>query len=92
MSDSQNKSVFDDFNKAEIPYFSVTKQIHIEMFSTSHLVIDGRFSVVEYNEEVIILKLKKGLLTINGLNLSISTVMEDKIVIVGEISSISFDR
>ena len=92
MSDSKNKSFFDDFHNTEIPYFSMTNQIHIVMFSTKHLIIDGKFSVIEYGEEIIILKLKKGMLTIIGLALSISTVMEDKIVIIGEILSISFDR
>lgn len=92
LSESDKKNIVNDFYESEIPYFTVTNHIHIEMFSNRHIVIDGNFSVLEYSDEIIMLKLKKGTLHMLGESLSISTVMEDKIVITGEIITISFDR
>ena len=91
LSDRDKKNIVSDFYESEIPYFAITNHIHIEMFSNRHIVIDGSFSVLEYSNEIILLKLKKGRLEMFGQNLAISTVMEDKIVITGEITSISFD-
>lgn len=92
MSESDKRNIVDDIYSSEIPYFAITNQIHIEMFSNKHIVIDGNFSVLEYSDEIILLKLKKGTMELSGSKLSISTVMEDKIVILGNIFNISFDR
>ncbi len=92
MSDDSNKSIYSDMCKGEIPFFAVSGQVHIEMFSNRQITVDGNFSVYEYSDIVIILKLKKGSFTIIGTNLKISSVCEERITVVGNILSVNFDN
>lgn len=92
MSDETKRSIVDDIYQAEIPYHVVTNQIHLEMFSNKNLIINGAYTIMEYNDSIITLKLKKGLLQIIGSQLAIHSVNEERIVISGEIMNIGFER
>lgn len=92
MSDETKRSIIDDIYNSEIPYHIVTNQIHLEMFSNRNLIINGTYTIMEYNENVIVLKLKKGAMQIMGNELSIHSVNEERIAISGEILSMNFER
>lgn len=90
MSDSRKKDIIEELYSSEIPFSVIGNQIHTELFSNRRLSIDGRFSVAEYTDELITLKLKKGILQITGSDLCINSVDTDRICITGEIISLEF--
>ncbi len=90
MSDSSKKDFISELMASELPFFAVTDQIHTEMYSNKKIIIDGVFSVLEYSEELICLRLKRKTLQIIGQGMTISSVSEGHIVIVGDIISYEF--
>ena len=90
LSDSTKKDIVAELMESELPFFAVTDQIHTEMFSNRKIVIDGAFSVLEYSEELICLRLKRRTLQIMGQGLIINSVSEGRIVIIGNIISFEF--
>ena len=90
MSDDTKKDILKEIYNSEIPYLAVGNGAHIELYSNKKLSLDGNFSVLEYSDNCIILKLKKNCLQIVGTGLNISSVSEALIVICGEILSLEF--
>ena len=66
------------------------KGTHIEMFSNQKMILDGCQNIVDYQNDYVKLKLKKGNLTIMGTDFLISAFENENIVIKGNISSIEF--
>ena len=91
LSDNKRKDIISDLYSAELPYLAVTNQIHIELYSNKRLILDGSFSVMEYTNELICLKLKKGTLHILGRELTINSVSQDHIFMTGEIINLQFE-
>lgn len=90
MSDERKKDILSELLTSELPFFALTDQIHTEMYSNKKIVIDGGFSVLEYSEELICLRLKKGTLSIFGSGMIIVSVSQGHIVITGDIISFEF--
>lgn len=90
LSSNKKEGIIEEIYSSEIPYFAVSNQIHIEIYSNRRLVADGYFSVKEYTSEVIMLKLKKGMLEVYGENLCINSVNTENISISGKINRIEF--
>ena len=63
---------------------------HTEIFSNKKLIIEGCYGIVDYQENYIKLKLKKGFLTLSGTNFLISYFDEEKIDINGNILTVEF--
>lgn len=62
----------------------------IELFSNKELNVEGCRGVMEYTEEFIKLKLKKGSMTVMGKQLSITFFEADSITVKGTLASIEF--
>ena len=90
LSDNSKKDIIAELMESELPFFSVTDQIHTEMYSNKKIIIDGSFSVLEYSEDLICLRLKHKTLQIMGQGLTIGSVSEGHIVILGNIISFEF--
>ncbi len=90
MTENEN-NIYSEMCKSEIPFSAISNQIHIEIFSNRKLLAEGYFNVLEYSDTLISLKLKKGLLSILGAELSISSVGDGRMTVVGKIINVSFD-
>ncbi len=77
-------------DRNEIFNSDITSGIHIEIFSNKNAIVEGCKSIIDYGENYIKLKIKKGFLTLSGSEFIISSFEEEKIVIKGNISSIEF--
>ena len=64
--------------------------IHTEIFSNKKIIIEGCQSIVDYQNNYLKLKIKKGFLNILGNEFLITSFEEEKIVIKGNILSIEF--
>ena len=76
----------------DIPFSAMVNNLHIEMFSNKRLSLDGDFTIVEYTEENIKLKCRKGYLEIFGSSLIINNVTDENLLITGKIVSVEFDE
>lgn len=85
---SKKKSKFNFIsNNDEKDFFDVT---HIEMFSNKNVIVEGCKKILDYQNDYIKLKLKKGTIIFWGLNFVILDFDEEKIIIKGKISSVEF--
>lgn len=74
----------------DIPFSAMGNNLHIEMFGNKRLSLDGGFTIVEYTEENIKLRFKKGFIEIFGVNLIINNVSDESLLITGKIISLEF--
>ncbi len=77
-------------NKKEIIDTEIINGAHIEMFSNKKLLLDGCYSIHEYENDYIKLKLKKGVLVICGAEFYIESFEDERISIKGNFTSIEF--
>lgn len=63
---------------------------HTEIFANKKIIIEGCQSIVDYQNNYLKLKLKKGFLNILGSEFLITTFDDQKIIIKGNIMSIEF--
>lgn len=63
---------------------------HTEIFSNKKVIIDGCLGIIEYQNNLIKLKLKKGFLTLNGTDFLVLSFDKVKIDIKGNIQSLEF--
>ncbi len=77
-------------DRNEIFNSDITSGIHIEIFSNKNAIVEGCKSIIDYGENYIKLKIKKGFLTLSGSEFIISSFEEERINIKGNISSIEF--
>ncbi len=87
-----NKNFKDELIDSDIPFISVMNELHIEVFSDKKIIIDGECSVLEYHSNLICLGFKKGNVTIIGDSLSIFSVSDEGVRIIGKIFTINFER
>ena len=60
------------------------------MFSNKKMILDGCLSIIDYQNDYVKLKLKKGNITILGTEFLISGFENEKIVIKGKFNSVEF--
>lgn len=87
---SARKNKFNFFKDKEEILGNEIIGVHTEMFSNRKIVIEGCKSIVEYQENYIKLKFKKGFFNIFGADFLITDFDDEKIVIKGKITSIEF--
>ncbi len=63
---------------------------HLEVFSNKNAIIEGCKSIVDYQNNYIKLKLKKGFLTLSGCDFLIVSFEEETIIVRGNILQIDF--
>lgn len=68
----------------------ITDGVHTEIFSNKKLIIENCKGIIDYEENYIKLKIKKGFLVLCGTEFVITSFEEEKIIIKGNIVSIEF--
>lgn len=77
-------------DKNELLYNENIVGSHIELFSNKRAVIEGCKNIIEYQDNYVKLKIKKGFFILTGTNFFISVFDEEKIDIKGNILNIEF--
>lgn len=85
---SEKISSIMNFNKS--PLCSMLSAFHIEMKSNREVVIEGCKSIEEYDENVIVIKVKKMVISFFGRDLEIKCLTPDSLVIEGFVTSVEF--
>lgn len=77
-------------DRDEILNSDVTKGIHTEIFSNKKVIIEGCKGIVDYQDNYIKLKLKKGFFSLTGTEFLIISFDEEKIIIKGNVLTVEF--
>lgn len=77
-------------DKEDVLSTQMIKGAHTEIFSNKKLIIEGCQGIVDYQNDYLKLKLKKGFLNIMGTDFLITSFEEEKIVVNGNIISVEF--
>ncbi len=86
---------YDDLTSSlasDIPFSAMGNNLHIEMFGNKRLNLDGGFTIVEYTEENVKLRFKKGFFEIFGVGLIINNITDENLLITGKIISLEFSQ
>ncbi len=62
----------------------------VTMIGTSQVAIENHKGIIEYSEEQIRVNSGNGIIKVSGSNLNIKTILQEEIVIEGEINGVSF--
>lgn len=76
--------------KDEILNHEILSGVHTEIFLNKNMIIEGCKNIIDYRENYIRLRLKKGYFSIIGSNFLITDFQQEKIEIRGNILSIEF--
>ena len=88
---STKKNKFHIFKDADETIDSnIYGDVHTEIFLNKKIIIEGCQSIVDYKNDYIKLKIKKGFLNIFGNDFIITSFDNEKIVVKGNIASIEF--
>lgn len=77
-------------DKEDVLSTQMIRGAHTEIFSNKKLIIEGCQGIVDYQNDYLKLKLKKGFLNIMGTDFLITSFEEEKIVVNGNIISVEF--
>lgn len=77
-------------DKNEFINYESINGAHIEFFSNKRVIVEGCYNIVDYQENYIKLKLKKGFISFTGSDFLISFFNEEKIDIKGNVMEIEF--
>lgn len=77
-------------DKSDFINYESINGAHIEIFSNKRIIIEGCYNIVDYRENYIKLKLKKGFISFTGSEFLISCFNEEKIDIKGNVMEIEF--
>lgn len=72
-------------SKTGLPFDILNKGFRIINFSNKSIYIEGFTNIVSFENEEIVLKLKKGIIKIQGKDIKIKNMSLETIVIVGDI-------
>ena len=76
----------------DLPFSAMGNNLHIELLGNNRLVLDGEFTIIEYTEENIKLKIKKGFVEIYGIRLVINNINDESLIITGKIILLEFSQ
>ncbi len=76
---------------SDVPFLAMGNNLHIELLGNNRLILDGVFTITEYTEENVKLKIKKGFVDIFGSQLVINNINDENLLITGKIISLEFN-
>lgn len=76
--------------KMELPGGMLSGGVHIELYSDSEATVDGRCSVLEYTDTLIMLNTRTGIIKFTGVGLDIPLMEQCCVKICGKIIGVEF--
>lgn len=64
----------------------------VELLSNKYVVINGHKGISGYDDEVISVKIKNGLIKVLGCNLKLATLTDSEVYISGNIKGVQFEN
>ncbi len=80
-----------ELNKCDVPFQMLYDSSHIEIFGRSRISFEGNYKIVEYTNEIIRIKNRKGNIVFNGEGLTIGNIQKNSFYISGKFTGISFN-
>lgn len=80
-----------DLRQADVPFATLSGGAHIEIFGNSRLVLEGKYLITEFTENLIKIKSGKRYITITGQRISLSNLSGDGFLLSGKFSKIEFE-
>ncbi len=77
-------------NVLELPKDIVLDVAKITLIGSNNVTVENHKGIVEYNDDQIRINTGSGVLTINGLKLNIKSILQEEIIITGEVHCISY--
>lgn len=77
-------------NALELPKDIILDVAKVTLIGDSSITIENHKGILEYNEDQIRVNTGCGIVTINGTNLNIKSILQEEITITGGIRSISY--
>jgi sporulation protein YqfC len=77
-------------NALELPKDIILDEAKITLIGNNNLTIENHKGILEYNEDQIKVNASSGILIVKGSKLQIKSILQEEIVIVGEINSVSY--
>ena len=77
-------------NTFELPKDIVLDVSKVIIIGTGQVTVENHKGIVEYSEELIRINTGSSIMKLSGRNLTIKTILQEEITIVGEITSIEF--
>lgn len=76
----------------EIPQELVSDVAKITIIGFNKMLIENYKCILEYQDFFIRVKMKEGLLNINGFDLSMNEMTKDDLIVTGTIENIEFEK
>jgi sporulation protein YqfC len=80
-----------NLNKLDVPFPLLYGGAHIEMFGNRKLSFEGKYTILEYTEEIFKIKVQKKTICIYGTALNLSNVNDGSFLLTGRIINIEFE-
>lgn len=77
-------------NSVQSPVISMLNPVHFELNGNKEVIIEGCKSILEYDENLVRIRVKNMSVSFYGRNLMIKCLTSDSLVIEGFITSIEF--
>ena len=95
MGEKRKRISFDEqisINKSDIPFASLSGVPHIEFFGNTRMSFEGKYSITEYSENMLKVRLgKQKMLTVTGSSIMLSNVESGAFMLTGRFSSVEFE-
>ncbi len=80
-----------NLNRADLPIASLFGSPHIELFGNHKMSLEGKYSILEYSEEDMKIKLSKQIVSVFGSGIMLSSLECGSFTITGKFSRIEFE-
>jgi sporulation protein YqfC len=77
-------------NTFELPQDIVLDVSKVIVIGTGQVTVENHKGIIEYSEELIRINTGNGIIKLYGRGLSIKTILQEEIIIIGEIINIEF--
>lgn len=80
-----------NLNRSDIPFSLLKSGYYIELLGNSKVLIEGKYTILEYKDDFLKLKAGRQPIEIFGKDLTLSNVRNDGCHVLGTISQIQFE-
>ncbi len=80
-----------NLNNGDLSFSSLSSNARIELFGNLRMILEGKYSILEYSEELIKIKLTRQSMLVFGRNIIICNAENNALLISGVFSRIEFE-
>lgn len=80
-----------DVNRSDVPYSVLCGGFHIEIFGNTKFEFEGKYTILEYTENLLKVRANKRTFNILGSKLALNNVENSSFMVTGIITNIEFE-